>query len=52
VTLFGVAAEMKQKGNDGEKGDGFSKRDDTRRRTTLRESVTEALDALFFVTIA
>jgi hypothetical protein len=64
VTLFREAAERKQKGNDAEKGDGLAL---TRRYTTdglkdgrrsenpfsfrTDKTLTEALDALFFVTI-
>jgi hypothetical protein len=48
-----VAVEGKQKENDGEKGDGSTT---TRRRTTpflfgTDKTLTEALDALFFVTL-
>jgi hypothetical protein len=48
--MFGVAAERKQKGNDGEKGDGSTTTTIRDRESVLipnHKALTEALDALF-----
>jgi hypothetical protein len=56
LELLRVAVEGKQKGNDSEKGDGSATTRNTRTNDApflfgTDKTLTEALDALFFVTI-